>query len=168
MTNLAATDLTITEITKSLQGGTPYVCRVLKLVFGDGALTYPSGGVPITKSKLGCPNDIQSLKIFDSGTGGIRWHYDKTNEKLIAMVSDAHTHDIFFKNAVAAPYNINTAVSIGVSNVMGSNGANNFSVTGVVNTAGNSGVVNKSAAVMAEPSAVAIASQTLFIEVIGW
>lgn len=61
----------------------------VKIAFGDGALTYPSGGVPLTKASLGCPNFLRSVTLFDDNDGsGLLWKYDRENEKLRCYEGD--------------------------------------------------------------------------------
>lgn len=50
--------------------------------FGDGSLTYPSGGVPLTKGKLGCPQVIKSVKILEDNASGYVYQFDVSTSKL--------------------------------------------------------------------------------------
>lgn len=51
--------------------------------FGDGALTYPTGGVPLDKAKLGCPNSVTELSIIDpANANGFVYKTDLANLKL--------------------------------------------------------------------------------------
>lgn len=53
------------------------------VAFGDGALTYPAGGVPLTKANLGCPNAIEQLLFVDpASANGFVYKYDYVNEKI--------------------------------------------------------------------------------------
>jgi hypothetical protein len=52
------------------------------VAFGDGALTYPTGGVPITKAAFGCPNVIESFIFEGTGANGFVYKYDQANEKI--------------------------------------------------------------------------------------
>ncbi len=100
MAAVAASDVTYT-----LQEGSQAYTHdskfqaTFKLIFGAG-LTYPSGGIPLTKAKLGCPNTITDLGLSDDGSGsGYIFKYDYTNAKLRIYISDAvaasnHTHNI--------------------------------------------------------------------------
>ncbi len=103
MANIAATDITLTLLTQRRSEDGRRV-NVFTMAFGDGVLTYPAGGVPITKAKLGCPNIIEQLTVFDKGTSGYEWTYDRTNEKLVAMQAPAqtHAHDVLVKGGQAA------------------------------------------------------------------
>lgn len=52
------------------------------VAFGDGALTYPTGGVPIAKANFGCPNVIESFIFESPGANGFVYKYDQANEKI--------------------------------------------------------------------------------------
>lgn len=165
MADLAATDITITVLNLRQHDGRKYFN--LKLAFGDGALTYPAGGVPITKAKFGCPNTIESLTVYDKSTSGYEWSYDATNEKLVAMQAPAqtHSHTLNFKNAAVAD-GATTRVNAG-TNLLGANTGTDIAVAG----AGASGGVASAtlaAAALGQPSTVAIAAQTLKVEIVGW
>lgn len=158
MANIAATDITVTILNRRRSDKVRNNC---KLVFGDGVLTYPAGGVPISKAKLGCPNVIESLVIYDRTTG-YGWAYDATNEKLVAMQTGSHSHPLTLKNAAVAD-GATTRVNAG-TNLLGANTGSDITVAG----GGANGGVGASTATSAEPSGIAIAAQTLKIEVVGW
>lgn len=62
--------------------------NLVRLSFGDGALTVPAGGIPLSKAKMGCPVIIESLKVVDQGTSGYVFNYDQSTEKLVVLYSD--------------------------------------------------------------------------------
>ena len=81
MTNLAATDITLTV--------DPYRLGRLKwtygtLAFGNGVLTYPFGGIPLPVKGRFNLNNVTDLQVIDPDTSGIVWRYDKTNHTLKA------------------------------------------------------------------------------------
>jgi hypothetical protein len=184
MANLAATDITVTFLNRRRVNGR--TCNNVQLAFGDGALTYPAGGVPVDKGKLGCPNVIESLTVYDSGTSGYRWTYDRANEKLVAVQTDAasahthtgpsHSHDLLIKGGQAAAGT--AAVAHYATDILGKEAATDATITaaaaatkggvqaGGTGNTGSGGAV--SAAPLAQPSTVAIAAQTLRCEVVGW
>lgn len=165
MANIASTDITVTILNNRKDESGRKKVNV-KLEFGDGALTYPSGGIPIDKAKFGCPNVIESLVIYDKGTSGYGFSYDAANEKLVLMQSASHGHSLFFNNAEIAD-GATTRVNVG-TNLLGANTGSDVSVAGVADTSGHGGVVNASGAALSQPSAVAIAAQTIKCEVVGW
>lgn len=166
MSNIAATDITLTLLTQRRSEDGRRV-NVFTMAFGDGALTYPAGGVPITKAKLGCPNIIEQLTVFDKGTSGYQWTYDRTNEKLVGMQSPVrtHTHDLLLKNAAVADGG--TARVNAGANLLGANTGGDLTITG---SGANGGIVSSTlaAAALTELSTIAIAAQSLKVEVVGW
>lgn len=82
MTDLASTDITLTV--------DPHKMGSLRMAyathaFGNGALTYPYGGVPLPdKGRYGLKSQISDFQIVDDDKSGIVWKYDKTNHKLKA------------------------------------------------------------------------------------
>lgn len=83
MADIAASDLTYTEIKRRVIAPSQERMNTMEVAFGDGTLTYPSGGVPLTKAKLGLPTVIQSLNIDDpEAANGLIYKYDSANEKL--------------------------------------------------------------------------------------
>jgi hypothetical protein len=82
MAAIAATDVTYTLVKQRKEESGNKVYN-LTISFGDGALTYPSGGVPLTAAKMGCPNSIISclLNSPDSANGYV-YKYDLGNNKL--------------------------------------------------------------------------------------
>lgn len=162
MANIAATDITYTVVNQRRVQGK--VCAKVKLVFGDGALTYGAGGVPITKAKLGCPTIIESLTVFDKGTSGYAWTYDSANEKLVAMQSPAHVHSFLVKGGQAAAGTDAVSIKGSAPVVVGKEAATDNTALG----GANGGVQASTALASAEPSTVAIAAQTIYAEVIGW
>lgn len=165
MADLAAGDVTYTMLNQRKLGDSRNLNRV-RLAFGDGALTVPANGIPLTKGKLGCPTVIESLVIVDQGTSGYRFQYDQSAEKLVVMQAPAqtHTHDIKIMESITED------AAIGLqSGKFGKNTASNATLAGSNSTL-NGGVVSTTlaAAALSEASAVAIAAQTIEVEVIGW
>lgn len=84
-------DIAASDVTYTLQAGSAKSCPsdprfegVFKVEFGDGSLTYPSGGIPLTKGKLGCPGNIDSLEILDAANAdGYVYKWDRANNKIL-------------------------------------------------------------------------------------
>lgn len=166
MADIAAGDVTYTV--KNLRRlANSRVHNRIQLAFGDGALTYPANGIPLTKAKLGCPNVIESLVIVAKGTSGYQFSYIAATEKLLLMQAplQTHTHDLLLKNAAVAD-GASARVNAG-ANLLGANTGGDLTITG---GGANGGVVSTSqpAAALTQPSTVAIAAQTIEVEVIGW
>ena len=81
MAALAASDVTYTQGVQKSTGSR--IMRTITIAFCDGALTYPSGGVPLTKAKMGCPNVVEVLVLRDAANdNGYLYKWDKANNKL--------------------------------------------------------------------------------------
>ncbi len=69
--------------------------RVLaKVTFGNGALTYPAGGIPLTAiaSQVDLQRNIRRWSIVDGDDStGIIWKLDHENQKLRGYTSTANT-----------------------------------------------------------------------------
>jgi hypothetical protein len=126
MADIAASDVTYTEDTaaRNITGTRRLRSFVFTLAFGDGALTYPSGGVPLTAAKLGCPTSVQDLTILDQSAAGILWTWDRSNNKLRGYIqgvtvgaAGAVTTDDFPLDTTADP--LATTVSVQLTNSTG-------------------------------------------------
>ena len=87
MADLAAANVTIT-VQKRLRAGKRRRNRC-KIEFGDGALTYPAGGIPLPAAKSFAMNGgvLEYLILTDSNdASGLIWKYDQDNKKLRAYV----------------------------------------------------------------------------------
>lgn len=84
MADIAASDITYTEEAGSASfEQNARRSGVFSMAFGNGTLTYPAGGLTITKGKLGCPTKIEEFLIEDPGSAnGFVYKYDRGNEKL--------------------------------------------------------------------------------------
>ena len=82
MADIAAGDVTYTEV-KKLKRDDGYIEALFDVAFGDGALTYPAGGVPLTRASLACPNYLGSLLFVDeANANGFVYKFDATNLKI--------------------------------------------------------------------------------------
>ena len=125
MAAIASTDLTLTveAVARPVHKKPP----VVKIAFGDGALTYPSGGVPLptTPSSWGLKRNLQNIVIIDQDDGsGIIWKYDYANKKLrgyiqgvVVSAAGAATMDDFALDTAAEP--LATSVSVSLTNNTG-------------------------------------------------
>jgi hypothetical protein len=87
MADIAAADVTHLVLKQRKTAGS-LNSNLVRLSFGDGALTYPAGGIPLSKAKMGCPVEVQSMVIADQGVSGYKFQYDQSNEKLVVMYGD--------------------------------------------------------------------------------
>lgn len=124
MTALAASDLTLT-VEKIRREGKVYRNRV-KIAFGDAALTYPSGGVPLpAATSFGLRSTLEYLILTDANdASGIMWKYDQENKKLrgylqgiTVSAAGSATMDDFALDTTADP--TATAVAVSLTNSAG-------------------------------------------------
>lgn len=139
---------------------------IATIAFGDGALTYPSGGVVIAGGSLGLPNTIEMLDVMDNGSQGYAVHWDSVHSAVRLYQSPAHNHSIFLKNAAIADAAGNR-VNAAASNLLGSNTGSNITIAGS-DGATTGGIVNVNAGVLTEISTSATPQVTLQVEVQGW
>lgn len=151
MADIAASDVAYTMMTQRTLGDSRKSNRV-KLVFGNGSLTYPVGGIPLTKAKLGCPAVIESMNIVDDGTSAYSFCYDQSAAKLL-VYKDSFT---VTKGAITA------STELGLSADAASATVNNNTI------AATRTLLSASPVSKAEATAIAIAAQTIEVEVIGW
>lgn len=168
MANIAASDVTYTKISLSKDARGKKV-NIFKLVFGDAALTYPAGGIPLSKGKLGVPNVVESFVVYAKGTSGYQFSYDYDNEKLVMLQAPAqtHAHDLKIIGGQAAASTAATAYY--ASDIFGKEAATDKTIA-KADSATKGGVMSETlaAAALSQPSAVAIAAQTIYVEVKGW
>ncbi len=67
MPDLALTDVTYTV--KNRKVAEELRINYVTALFGDGALTYPAGGVPLDKEALGHNNALEALTIVEPSAG---------------------------------------------------------------------------------------------------
>lgn len=89
MADIAATNVAVTVEHKEVVGKKRR--NRVKLVFGDDALTYPAGGVPLPAfGKFGMKRNLDFLNIFDTSSAkGHVWKYDTANKKVRCYVQGA-------------------------------------------------------------------------------
>ncbi len=80
MADIAVTDITATKVGKTEIGKTVKT-HVMDLAFGDGALTYPTGGVPLSVAKLGLAREVHSVQIAGAPDGFV-YKWDQVNNKI--------------------------------------------------------------------------------------
>ena len=126
MVALVAADVTLTKQVNSHFISHKVRTISWKIAFGDGALTYPAGGVPLpTRVSFGMIRYLSELIITDDDSAqGIVWKYDRTNHKLRGWVegitvaaAGAATVDDFPLDTTAET--LATAVSLSLTNNTG-------------------------------------------------
>jgi hypothetical protein len=167
MADIAAGDVTYTILnTRKINGSPSRKLNRMRLAFGNGTLTYPAGGIPLSIGKLGCPAVVESLVIVDKGTSGYEFMYDQSAKKLVVFQAPAQTHDHDMFILGGQTHDATLGLN---SSSLGKNTATNITLNGA-NSATTGGVLSETlaAAALAQASAVAIAAQTIEVEVIGW
>lgn len=167
MADLAVGDVTYTILKKRIYNSRRHI--LVQLAFGDGALTYPAGGIPLSKGNLGCPNDVESLVVVGQGTSGYKFQYIRSTNKLVMVQSPVrtHAHDLKIIGGQAAT----TTNELGhyATDILGKEAATDATIA-KADSATKGGVISETlaAAALSEASTVAIAAQTIEVEVIGW
>lgn len=122
MADIVSTDLTVTQVSSVIVGRTRR--NELTLVFGNGTLTYPANGIPLTLAQLGLKRDIKALHIVDpSNADGYVYKWDKSNNKIrvytqgvVVGAAGAVTTDDF---PVTASAGTDAALSLQLTNSAG-------------------------------------------------
>jgi hypothetical protein len=90
MADLASSDVTITIQKSRIVRGSPgsQQRNIVKITFGDGALTYPALGVPLpTYPSFGMRRELECITMIDDGSPVTTiWKYDYANKKLRAWI----------------------------------------------------------------------------------
>lgn len=91
MADLVAADLTYAEFQDPvIDEGSGYRRKYLKITTAAGE--YPTGGLPLDKSRMGAPNVIISLLVMEpSAADELQYVYDKSVEKIKVIEDDAIT-----------------------------------------------------------------------------
>lgn len=178
MADIAASDITYSLVSQRKEES-GYKRIVLDVSFGDGALTYPTGGVVLAKGSLGVPNHLEDLNIIESNAGnGFLYKFDISALALRIYQSDAvaastHTHDLHLNDGDVAD-GATTRVNAG-TDLLGANTGGDLLVSGVADTTGAGGIVQatiaaNAAGALAELSGGvdAPAAATLRVEAVGW
>ncbi len=167
MADLAVGDVTYL-ILKQRKNASSQNSNLVRLSFGDGALTYPANGIPINIGKLGCPTYVESMVVVDQGVSGYKFQYDQSAKKLVIMQAPAqtHAHDFLVKGGTAAA----GTDALNIKSVIIGKEAATDATSLAADTATKGGVLSATlaAAAMAQASTVAVAAQVIEVEVIGW
>ncbi len=74
MPNIGATNVTYTIRDRTKIGKRQLIYA--QVAFGDGILTYPSGGVPLTTTKFEV-NNLNSVEIIESDGKALKYEWDR-------------------------------------------------------------------------------------------
>ena len=90
MADIAAADLTYSIVHRDQAGNRKQV--IVDVTMGDGTDTYPSGGIPLTKAKMGLPNSLEGVNVMEEQAGdGFIYKYDASAEKIRMYQGDYST-----------------------------------------------------------------------------
>lgn len=173
MADIASTDVvyTLQEGTQSACPSDPRYSAVFKIAFGDSALTYPSGGIPLLKGKLGCPAKLLSLELIDMSDGdgySYKFNYEGSTIKIYQSPARTHTHDFKVIGSQAAA---STDAISAKTLTLGKEAVTDITIAGA-NSATLGGVVSATlaAAVGTEVTAASFApaATVLYARVVGY
>ncbi len=91
MADLAAADLTYTLIGRTELDNLGN--KVSYFAITTAAGEYPTGGLPLTNGKLGCPTNLISLDILENDVADAKltYHYDRSANKIVVVEDDVTT-----------------------------------------------------------------------------
>jgi hypothetical protein len=139
----------------------------IQLTFGNSSLTYSAGGIPLVIGNLGCPNTVQSLTVVEQSTAGYLFSFISSTNKLAifqgAGVSHSHPIIVASNAGTAGTQAVNATTALGLFN----SGAA-VTMAAQAGTLGGISAATPANAALAEVTSVAIAAQTIVIEVIGF
>lgn len=173
MADLAATDLTYTQQAGKSKASPadPRFTGVFKIAFGDGALTYPSGGIPLTKAKLGCPTNIDELHVIDADDGnGYVYKFDSETNKLRIYTSPIRTHSHDLKIIGGQAPASTAAAAYYATDILGKEAATDKTIA-KADSATKGGVMSETLAASALTEAAgshAPAATAIYVKVVGW
>jgi hypothetical protein len=117
MADIGASDVTYTPVAggSSLFGRPPKYRNRVTIAFGNNTLNYPTGGIPLSATKLGLPQgQIESLRVIDQDANakGYKFEWNSVNNKLLAMVEDTVSTNTPLKQHTNATFVPNPATLI--------------------------------------------------------
>lgn len=166
MSAILAANVTVSNLkVKKLEDGRKIVQATV--AFGNGTLTYPTGGVPLTIGNFACPRQVDSFQVDDNGGSVYGASFVKSTGCLKLFALGSHAHNLLLKNAAVAD-GATTRVNAGTNLI----GANTGSDITVAQGGANGGVVASAAGTdpseQEVASSVAPAAQTYQVTVIGF
>jgi hypothetical protein len=87
--DIASTDVvySITSKQRKEESGNKVTSQTI--TFGNGTLTYPAGGIPLDKNKMGCPNTVVTVNLSSpASSNGFIYKYDLVNNKIRIFQGD--------------------------------------------------------------------------------
>jgi hypothetical protein len=88
MAAIASTDVTYTVSVRSKNESSKQV-NTVSIAFGNGALTYPTGGVALLKASMGLPVSLESIQFINpASANGYVPKIDLANSKIKLFYAD--------------------------------------------------------------------------------
>lgn len=87
MADIGINGVTYARVEGSQKAGPsdPRYQAVYNVSFGDGVDTYPAGGIPLVKGRLGCPTVLDEFIIMDmEAADGILYKFDSSTDTIRA------------------------------------------------------------------------------------
>jgi len=161
MAQLAASNVTYSLVdgTRIANACDPRFSAVFNVSFGDGTATYTSGGIPLTKAKLGCPAIVQELYVMSPGVNGITFAWNRTAESIQVY---QHVHNFIMAGGVTTTADF----LYHSSGALGKAAATNVTVSGSSSTTLGGVVPALNAGEMS--TATIVPATTLQVRVVGW
>lgn len=162
MADLAASDVTVAVVDRKIYAKQRR--NVVTITFGDGVLTYPSGGVPLpAAASFGMVRNIDFIVITDANdAAGIVWKYDQANHKLRGYIQGAVISAAGSGTLDDHPLD-GTADPLAAADRQPSNGAVSL---GIIASAAGTVYLGAMKELLAAEHAPA--SQVLYAEAVGW
>lgn len=162
MTAIASTNVTVTITGRDRVGKELKVTGTI--AFGNGSLTYPSGGVPLpAKAGYFRLNTINRMHLLGAADVGYLYKYDATNHKIIIFTDTSHTHNLLYKGGITAT----EPVAIDGGDTLGKNAATDRTIAGSTSAAKGGVVAQTAAGFDGMGTGVAPAAVTLAFEAWG-
>lgn len=163
MSALGSASITYTVKNFNRLGNSKVLNRV-QLSFGDGTLTYPTGGIPIILGQMGLVSNIESMILIDAGTAGYTPNFNTVTSKIQLYQAGSHSHPLIISSnaGTAGTQAVNATTALGTF-------ISGAAVTVAAQTGTLGGVASNVAGTDSEvQSTTAPAAMTLIFDVRGW
>jgi hypothetical protein len=93
MTALASTDVTVTVSVRNrdIMPGAPKLAQIASIVFGNGSLTYPTGGIPLPAMGVFGFKKLIEFGAIEQPVNGFFYKFDRTNHKMLIYAQGVRT-----------------------------------------------------------------------------
>jgi hypothetical protein len=93
MTALASTDVTVTVSVRNrdIMPGAPKLAQIASIVFGNGSLTYPTGGIPLPAMGVFGFKKLIEFGAIEQPVNGFLYKFDRANHKMLIYAQGVRT-----------------------------------------------------------------------------